>query len=124
MILQLLNFFSNPWKSSLAMQAEKMRDELENSRKNEQLIKIKEKEIDALNNQVRDLKLKSSQYQTRLKESQENSAQLEGLVKKQSLEYVILQCMFLIRNFCYFHRRIIWSSLYIFMRTVRSLFKL
>ena len=68
-------------KSSLAAQAEKMREELEASRKNEQLIKIKEKEIDAVNNQVRDLKLKSSQYQARLKESQENCAQLEGRVK-------------------------------------------
>ena len=59
-----------------------MREELDTSRKNEQLVKIKEKEIDALNNQVRDLKLKSSQYQARLKESEENCAQLEAIIAK------------------------------------------
>ena len=45
-------------------------------------MKIKEKEVDSLNAQVRDLKLKMNQLQTRQKESDENNSHLESMISK------------------------------------------
>ena len=66
----------------LRIKANQMRSELEKVAQLEQTVKIKEKEVDSLNSQVRELKLKLGQIQTRLKESDENTSHLESIVSK------------------------------------------
>ena len=59
-----------------------MKGEMEKKVQLEQTVKIKEKEVDSLNAQVRDLKLKMNQLQTRQKESDENNSHLESMISK------------------------------------------